>query len=57
MESTHNNRPFVATIHELEMISAKAGLSEGQIMELLDSGLDIPELVHHLHAMLNNRMN
>ena len=57
MEFTRNNLPLVPSIYTLQEISAKAGLSDAQVVELLDAGLDVDELLLHVEAMLNNRMN
>lgn len=57
MEFRRHDVPLVETIQQLEEISARAGLSETEMMELLDSGLDMPELMQHIQAMLHNRMN
>ncbi|MBS1853535.1 MAG: hypothetical protein JST79_21765 [Acidobacteria bacterium] len=57
MEFTRHDLPLFESVQQLEELSAAAGLSEAQVMELLDCGLDIPQLMQHIHAMLHNRMN
>ena len=49
--------PTLYTVEALEQAAAQTGLDPEDILLLLDSGLEISDLLNYVNATISNRMN
>jgi len=54
----HSERmPLVRAVEILGEASSKAGLTEEQVVKLLESGLELSQILEYLDAMLSHRVH
>jgi hypothetical protein len=54
---SHYQMPTLSTVEALEQAAAQTGLDPEDILSLLDSGLEISDLLNYVNATISNRMN
>jgi hypothetical protein len=52
-----NYQTSLSAAEALEMAAARIGLSPKQLVDLLESGLEIDHLVDYIDAVVSHRMN
>ena len=49
--------PTLSAVEAIEQAAAQTGLDPEEILSLLDSGLEISDLLNYVNATIANRMN
>jgi hypothetical protein len=54
---SYHQMPTLSTVEAIEQAAAQTGLDPEDILSLLDSGLEISDLLNYVNATISNRMN